>query len=310
MRKSVRNKRSRNRSRNRSRRIKRSRIKRGSISRNYKTNKTSDCRMNIILDIDETLGHNINKRLWEMVPDEDKKKYKTMDFFGNVFVIRPHIKQFLKFLFDNFNVSIWTLGSRDYAIWVAHNILIDGNKNRHVKNVMWSTHDSFASQISENTYGKDLKYLWIDKEYDDNIDPNNEEYYYNDYEGYSEHPFMMHNYYPCNTILIDDSHHNAANERNHFNAIHINPFSLFGSKKNKPYRPQYKDRTLLDIIPVLQKVKKQIDKNSCSDKYFATCMYPDEGRNGRVFDSALFKEYYQSHEDGPLHVHIGPHDKY
>lgn len=293
-----------------SRRSKTRRSKSRRSKRVYKTNKTSDCRMNIILDIDETLGHNIKRSMWDMVPEKDKKKYDTMDFFGNVFVIRPYIKKFLKFLFDNFNVSIWTLGSRDYAIWVAHNILIDNNKNRHVKNVMWSTHDSFASQISENTYGKDLKYLWIDKEYDDNIDPNNDEYYYNDYEGYSEHPFMMHNYHPCNTILIDDNASNATNERNHFNAIHINPFSLFGHRKNKPYRPQYNDRTLLDIIDVLQKVKKQMDKNSCSEKYFATCMYPDQGRSGRVFDSELFKEYYQSHDDGPLHVHVGPHDKY
>lgn len=297
--------------RSKSRKIKKSKIRKSRSRRRskrvYKTNKTSDCRLNIILDIDETLGHNIKRSLWDRgVPEEDKKKYNTMDFSSNVFVIRPYIKKFLKFLFDNFNVSIWTLGSRDYAIWVAHNILIDNNKNRHVKNVMWSTHDSFSSQISDNAYGKDLKYLWIDREYDDNIDPNNEEYYYNDYEGYAEHPFMMYNYYPCNTILIDDSPNNATNERNHFNAIHINPFSLFGHKKNEPYRPQYNDRTLLDIIKVLEKVKKQIDKNSCSDKYFATCMDPDKGRNGRVFDSDLFKEYYQSHNGEPLHVHVGP----
>ena len=297
-------------SRRKSKRNKSKSKSRSRSKKNYKTNKTSDCRMNIILDIDETLGHNIKRNMWDMVPDKDKKKYKIMDFFGNVFVLRPHIKKFIKFLFDNFNVSIWTLGSREYAIWVAHNILIDNNKNRHVKNVMWSTHDSFSSQISENSYGKDLKYLWIDKEYDDNIDPNNEEYYYNDYEEFPEHPFMMHNYYPCNTILIDDSTSNATNKRNHFNSIHINPFSLFGHRKNKPYRPQYNDRTLLDIISVLEKVKKQIDSNKCSDKYFATCMYPNEGRNGNVFNSDIFKEYYQSHDDGPLHVHVGPYDKY
>ena len=273
----------------------------------YKTNKTSDCRMNIILDIDETLGHNIRKSLWDQVPERDKIKYKYLNFGKNIFVLRPYVKKFVKFLFDNFNVSIWTFGSRDYALWVAHNILIDGNKNRTVKNVMWSTHDTFAKEISDEGYGKDLKYLYIDEEYDDNIDPNNEEYYYNEYEDYKDHPIMLHNYYPCNTILIDDNKNNTTNERNHFNSIHINGFSLFGHKKNKPYRHQYNDRILLDVLPVLQKVKVQMEKNECSNKYFATCMDSDKGRSGRVFDSDMFKEYYKTH--GRLkHVHIGEED--
>ena len=298
-----RSKRSRRRTQKRSRR--RTQKRRKSRSRtSYKTNKTSDCRMNIILDIDETLGHNIRRSLWDQVPDSDKKKYKYLNFGNNIFVLRPHVKKFIKFLFDNFNVSIWTFGSRDYALWVAHNILIDGNKNRTVKNVMWSTHDTFAREISDEGYGKDLKYLYIDEEHDDNIDPNNEEYYYNQYEDYKDHPIMLHNYYPCNTILIDDNKNNTTNERNHFNSIHINGFSLFGHRKNKPYRPQYNDRILLDVLPVLKKVKSQMEKNECSNKYFATCMYPEQGRSGRVFQSDMFEEYYKTH--GNLkHVHIG-----
>ena len=293
------------------RKTRRKRVKTLRSRKSIKTNKTSDCRVNIILDIDETLGHNIKKSLWDKVPESHKKKYDYLPFGKNIFVIRPHIKKFVKFLFDNFNVSIWTLGSRSYALWVAHNILIDGNQNRHVKNVMWSTHDSFGRGISEEGYGKDLKYLWIDSEYDDNIDPNNEEDdYYDKYEDMKDHPFLMHNYYPCNTILIDDNEGNATNDRNHFNSIHINGFSLFGHRKNKPYRPQYKDRTLLDMIPVLQKVKTAMDSNTCSDKYFATCLNPNKGRGGRIFDSELFSSQYQRHGRSALHVHVGPYEKY
>ena len=277
------------------------------IRKNYKTNKTSDCRMNIILDIDETLGHNISKKLWNQIPIQDKKKYNYLEYGKNIFLIRPHIKKFTKFLFDNFNVNIWTLGSRGYAQWVAHNILIDGHKNRHVKLAMWSTHDYFASGISEEGYGKDLKYLWIDTEYDSNIDPNNEEdeEYYDKYEDQRDHPIMLHNFYPCNTILIDDNKNNTTNARNNMNAIHIEPFGPFGHRKNESYQPHYNDRVLLNLIPVLEKVKKQMDKNTCSDKYFATCMYPSEGREGSVFNSDMFREYYQTHGSGLSHVHIG-----
>ena len=48
-----------------------------------------------------------------------------------------------------------------------------------------------------------------------------------------------------------------------------------------------------------------MDKNICSDKYFATCMYPNEGREGSVFNSNMFREYYQTHGSGLSHVHIG-----
>ena len=133
--------------------------------------------------------------------------------------------------------------------------------------------------------------------------PNNQED--EEYEGERDHPILMHNFYPCNTILIDDNKRNTTNSRNHFNSIHIQPFDPFGHRKNQQYSPKYDDRVLLDIIPVLEKVKKQMDKNECSSKYFATCMYPEEGRNKSVFDSDMFTEYYTRHEGGLEHVHVG-----
>ena len=273
--------------------------------------KTSDCRMNIILDIDETLGHNIKPALWDKIPEEDKAKYKYVYFEGEKkhFVLRPHLKKFIDFLYNNnFNVGIWTVGSREYAIWVANKILIDGHKDRHVKPVLWATHETFGSNISEHNYGKDLKYLWIDPEYDDEMDPNNleeDDEIYDRYEEDKDHPIMMHNFYPCNTILIDDNQANTTNKRNHMNSIHINGFSLFGHKKNQAYTPHYDDTTLLDIIEVLKKVKKQINKHECNTEYFATCMYPKIGKNGRVFDTGdIFGKYYRSHSTGGRLPHV------
>ena len=277
-----------------------------------KTTKTSNCRMNIILDLDEMLGHHIKLHKWEEIPDEDKGKYEYMYFpiENKNFVIRPHAREFADYLFDHFNVGIWTAGGREYAKWIADKILINGHLDRHVNVVLWSTHDSFARRISRHKHGKDLKYLWIDEKYDDQIDPNIEDpdHYYDMYEKEKDHPILLHNFYPCNTILIDDNQANTTNGRNHFNSIHVQPFSIFGHKKNQPYKPQYNDRTLLDVIPVLEKVRKLQEQNICSPKHFATCAWPNEGRKGRVFDNEdEFGKYYKTHSSGSglPHVCIG-----
>lgn len=284
-------------------------IKSSLIPKISKSRKTSNCKMNIILDLDEMLGHHIKLHKWEEIPDEDKEKYEYLYFpiEKKNFVLRPYVREFVDYLFDHFNVGIFTAGGRDYAKWIADKILINGHLDRHVNIVLWSTHDKFARRISKHNYGKDLQYLWIDEKYDDKIDPNIEDpdEYYNAYSDERDHPILLHNFYPCNTILIDDNQANATNKRNHMNSIHVQPFSFFGHKKNQPYKPQYNDTVLLDVIPVLEKVRKLQEKNICSEKHFATCAWPDIGRKGRVFDNEEFEEYYRTHDDKLPHVCIG-----
>jgi hypothetical protein len=54
----------------------------------------------------------------------------------NYYIIfeRPGLQQFLTFLFKNFNVSIWTAASKDYALFIIDKIIIAGNKNRKIDN--------------------------------------------------------------------------------------------------------------------------------------------------------------------------------
>ena len=79
---------------------------------------------NIILDLDQTLisaevseEHNFKK--YEM-----KSKlfdYKDMDGYYIVYE-RPGLQKFLDYLFENFNVSIWTAASKDYALFIIEKI--------------------------------------------------------------------------------------------------------------------------------------------------------------------------------------------
>lgn len=82
--------------------------------------------MNIVLDIDETLIH--SKR----TPDRNAKL--KLNFGGPEtyhVVMRPGLKEFLRFVFKNFQtVNIWTAGTQDYAYKIMSNILTKSQQQK------------------------------------------------------------------------------------------------------------------------------------------------------------------------------------
>ncbi len=82
----------------------------------------------LILDIDETLIHT------EVVYDDEYSGeydfvFDTEEDDENFYVLmRPYLKEFLGFAFDNFDVAIWTAATRDYAELIFENIGIDISK--------------------------------------------------------------------------------------------------------------------------------------------------------------------------------------
>lgn len=124
-------------------------------------------KFNIILDLDETLLSTIdvddpndlgelkdNKEAREKVLG-NKNAFKYHNF---VITPRPHLDKFLDFLFANFNVSIWTAASKDYACFIADNIVAPKNSNRKLSYFFFDTHRN----ISETFYKapKKLDTLW------------------------------------------------------------------------------------------------------------------------------------------------------
>ena len=182
---------------------------------------------NIILDLDETL---INANYIEDFDTEEYKRlygdtlsqsqnpfeFKVMQDIYIVFK-RPHLDQFLDYIFDNFNVSVWTAASKDYALWIVKNYIIK-DTNRKLDFIFWSYHCTFSQ-----TYGKgskDLSLLWKN--------------------------FQLSNYNKNNTIIIDDNPEvfNIQPGR----VIPAIEFSIFHYNLEN-------DRFLLDIIPVLEEYK-------------------------------------------------------
>ena len=188
-----------------------------------------NCRLTVILDIDETLVHYIANRhkphSWDALSEEEKKKYKVVDAGSGIFIVRPHLDEFFDFLSANCDVGLWTWSDKGYAQGMRKSIL----GTRKIKFVLHDDHAEESSEAHGNS--KDLNYLW-----------------------YGEEPMPC--LAECNTILIDDLPGNAVNSSNIKNSITIEPFALFGEVKNRsdPYKDSSGDTALLEVIEILKKV--------------------------------------------------------
>lgn len=196
--------------------------------------------LNVLLDIDETLLRFVKKDVWDCIPN--RTEFTTLFYKDCVFMFRPNLRNFLNFLFSNYNVSIWTWGSADYAMIVA-NILTGGEPHKF-KDIL-SLEDAEIASIINETGGKDLRYIWyhFNKLHSPEwirekiewrnsaIDVVNEERIKQQKSPYSREPMCLFSgYTPHNTILIDDAPHNLV-EPNKFNMILV---KSFGTRQDIP----------------------------------------------------------------------------
>lgn len=182
-------------------------------------------KINFILDIDETLLSAIPTE--EIDFDKIKKKakkvkYEQMEDYYILF-LRPHLDKFLDFLFENFNVSIWTAASKDYALFIVNKIILNGNSKRKIDYIFFSYHCNASKKLKKNT--KDLSMLWD--------------------------LYKIKGYNKNNTIIMDDYDEVYNNQKD--NCIFVVPPFKFLSDNSE------NDRFLKDLIP---KIKKQILKNN------------------------------------------------
>jgi len=115
---------------------------------------------NLILDLDETLISAISESEYEHSNHDNKKKkfkYKNMDSYYTVFY-RPNLDKFLRYIFKNFNVSVYTAASKDYALFIIENIILNNIKNRKLDYIFFSYHCDISKKLKNGI--KDLSILW------------------------------------------------------------------------------------------------------------------------------------------------------
>jgi TFIIF-interacting CTD phosphatase-like protein len=194
----------------------------------------------VILDLDQTIISAEAEEEYDFKKYKSKAKlfkYHDMNSYYIVFE-RPGLQPFLDFLFANFDVSIWTAASKDYALFIIEKIIIAGRKDRHIDWIFFSYHCDISKRLKAGT--KDLNILWDE--------------------------YQLPGYNKDNTIIIDDYH--EVHDTQPDNCVVAEPFEFKkkGSehddyfKRLKPElqklttgttsRPAYTINKTLDLSPV------------------------------------------------------------
>ena len=122
--------------------------------------------MNVFLDLDATV---IWSGLLQQEEDEEfyniesnKKKARGFRFenMDGIYVIfeRPGLQEFLNFLFNNFNVSVWTAADQMYAIFIIEKFIINKHPSRKINYAFFNYHVNKAFEIKNGQ--KDLSLIW------------------------------------------------------------------------------------------------------------------------------------------------------
>ena len=112
-----------------------------------------------VLDLDQTMISAEATEEYDFEKNREKaKKFKFHDMDGYYIVFeRPGLQNFLDFLFENFQVVIWTAASKDYALFIIEKCILNQRPERKLKYIFFSNHCDISSRKKSGT--KDLTLL-------------------------------------------------------------------------------------------------------------------------------------------------------
>lgn len=185
-------------------------------------------KINIILDLDQTL---ISSEVPSKVNRMGKKVMKfDSHMLESEYVVfgRPHLQEFLEYLFEHFNVSVWTAASKSYALFIIDKFILT-NPSRKLDFIFFSYHCQLSKKVKNEL--KSVSILWD--------------------------VFGLAGYNTSNTLIIDDNDEVFRNQK--CNCFHIKPFSVLG--KDSEY-----DNELVYLVEKLKVVNSsQLPKKCLTD---------------------------------------------
>jgi TFIIF-interacting CTD phosphatase-like protein len=112
-------------------------------------------RVTVFLDLDQTVVHAVEKGEVNgsiMKRSKEKFAHHTMEDEPKYTVFeRPGLQPFLDFLFENFNVAVWTAASKDYALFVVDKCIRAGKPERRVQYTLVSYHGDVSRKVSKKS---------------------------------------------------------------------------------------------------------------------------------------------------------------
>lgn len=181
---------------------------------------------NFILDLDQTLISAEPCEEYDFKKNKQKAKKFVFHNMDNYYIVfeRPGLQKFLTYLFDNFNVSIWTAATKDYALFIIDKIIIAGNTNRKLDYIFFSYHCDISKKLKNNT--KNLAVLWD--------------------------IYKLKEFNEDNTVILDD--YDEVQNTQPKNCITAKPFEFKDENSNE-------DNFLKDLIDKLRDMKERLSKD-------------------------------------------------
>ena len=108
--------------------------------------------INIVLDLDQSMICSEDFKEFDTIKYKNKMKNFAYEDFDKDYRIfeRPNLQIFLDYLFANFNVSVWTAASKDYALFIIDKIILR-NKSRKLDHILFGYHCDISDNVKGNT---------------------------------------------------------------------------------------------------------------------------------------------------------------
>lgn len=187
----------------------------------------SKSRLKLLLDLDNTLISSIPVDEMEWTP-ENKNKSLKFEFHDmeDYYVVyeRPGLQEFLDFVFDKFDVSIWSAATKNYVLFILKNIILVKD-NRKLEYVLFSYHCDLSKKFCKGI--KNLQLLF--------------------------NKFGLPTFNDKNTIILDDL--NKVKQYNPDNCISIKPFE-YTDKNSENDNELYNIKLQLEKLLELNKTQE------------------------------------------------------
>ena len=232
------------------------------------------CKYTIILDLDQTLVDadvfdkdvldkdliNFDPYILFQYPDHKKQK--------QIAVPRPGLQHFLDFLFEHFNVGVWTAATKSHGKPIIENFITGPDpKNRKLQFIIYREH----------------VYKWYEQNRDDTRLASMRKHLTKDLDWLCTNKSQF-NLSMCSTILIDDARKHVKIPTNRNNIIHIDGFYF-----NKPRFAHDSE-----LFVAIQSLKDLLKSN---EKIIDTCSVSHSSNNDLCTSDDRLYVYLQKHND-------------
>lgn len=198
-------------------------------------------RINVILDLDNTIINALAQEDRKKLSSNISDKFSYADYipFFRIYA-RPHLQEFLDWLFANCNVAVLTAAEKDYACFIIENfILLDTKPERKLEFIFYREFVELGETLYDGM--KDLRLVW-------------------DF-------YRVPNFYPSNTVIIDDL--DLVYQTNLKNTIRIPGFFIVDEETQEPNNESVNDTELLTVIDQLSEIIRKFSStvNKHSEKH-------------------------------------------